>query len=322
MKKGVALLSLTIVIALICVYLWQAGKLRDLSSPSPLVNETSVKSPQLENGISEIITKIQTPQLANKFAHAKTCVEIMELCPSCQYQWDRFVEEMELVALEAASSGPYSTMPKENLISLAHSNDTNGMFYHGSNLVWKGLSGFTIFRPDFFENRPSNQQIKEHKLDLELVKKGENFIFQAAIKGKPMAWLELRNIKIMILRKLTKLGNDNKEQIRELIAQHSSISKLISEIYKKDPFLLELHSLGIINEMDWLAKSHFKDMAPEEVQKEKELIKALSDDFYNKYLEKWIHERNYNGEEIYPEQYNEEFAEFYKYADKLCWPDY
>lgn len=325
MKKLVILLLMIFVFSSLLFFIFKSnnGVEDQILSKQNEVTKEFIKKDKTDLALS--IKEIQS-EVQISFETAKQCEEIISLCPECQHQWDLLVEEIKLIGSEAAGSGPYSMMPAENLQSLAEQGDPNGMFYHGANLVWKGAYGFPAFRHSSNYKMPSQKEIKNHKLDFDMVRQGEGYLFQAALKGRHQGWSELNNAKSMVFRKLLRDGTKKKKILKELLAEQLAIANVVKRIYKDDPFILKSYFVELISDVDQMLRSRRQiessNALVKELTFEKIFIENLSKDYELQYFNQWQEARAYLGKSIYAKQFPENFGSFYKKAIELCLPDY
>ena len=238
--------------------------------------------------------------------------------PSVAQKFDALLEQIFLADHEMTSSGAYTQMPEESLVSLANAQDTTAMLVHGSNLVWQGAIGVKVYRNEQYAQKIDRSKIKQHQMDFEKIAQGEEYLYQAAVLGKYGALLELSALAGLQARRLIRKDGD-KDKIKELMAKNVAYNSLLNKVHQHDPVLARF----INNDPDSFNKALLKQMYQNEQQIEQAMneIKAIANQESDYLLNKWKNNRDYYGLEYFPRVVDSELEQFMNEAHEKCFSD-
>ncbi|WP_228638729.1 hypothetical protein [Kangiella koreensis] len=224
--------------------------------------------------------------------------QLAEQYPELDKQFNQTIQVFYLSEDELAGEGVYQGMPFETLKSLADSNDAKAMIIYGSEKIWFSALGVRLSGPDS-RYRSSDQTkdiVNHHKVDLDGINEGESYLYNAAIFGKVGAIFEMTLLLDMAAKRLDAKSGDE-VVIQELIAKSLAYEKLQVDIHQSDPALkgMFLDSVGWRDSIQRLYADR------EDYADIKNRIEAGAEILYQDLKQRWEHDREYYGFDIYPD---------------------
>ncbi len=317
MKKAILIISTITLLIIIWKLTWPPSFKEQLQAETPknLNVQTDANYKDKESLQGFLDTK-DAGLFNNKFVIAKSCDELTAMCPECRSQWDNFIDEGINFGLEAALAGPYSQMTSRQRETLAINHDREGMYFHGTNLVWQGVVGVNYFYNEDIEPRPSNDSLKGREINLELVNTGIDYLYRSAIQGKYLAWNEIQNAYNMSLNKHYSKGIYKLADIKKLQANQLAVVKVVRTIFTDNPAALKVYYSGLRAPDD--LKKWFPNLSEENISIEKQSIESMSDELADGYFKRWETDRLFLGEDVHPVIVSNDFVAFSKKAEQLC----
>lgn len=233
--------------------------------------------------------------------------QLAEQYPDLDRQYHQIIEGFYLSDEQMMGDGVYQNMPFEALKPLADSNDPQAMMVYGSDKIWQSATGIRISRSES-QYRTQNQTqeiVKNHQIDLEGIKEGEDYLFRAAVFGKIGSIFEASMLLDLTARQMDrKEYKDN--SIEDILVKSNAYKKLLSDIFKNDIALRGafLSSDDPFKNIQRLYADHgdFEDI--------KKRIESGAQMMYQKLKVRWENDREYYGFEIYPDYLQGEMEEY------------
>ena len=203
-----------------------------------------------------------------------------------------------------AGRGHYQELTLDSLASYAGTGDPEATFLYGLELISKGLFGFyqteryreyKVGTPEFKVN------MKEHKVDIEKLKLGEDYLFKSAVQGKLLALGEIAAYFAIAVKELKEQGSTEKQISQFLVESHAYVL-LMKDAFKKDAVILE--AMAVDNKsLNTTLKIAFPGGAPKDVR---ELLLTRAKERFLELKERWKRNREYYGYDIYPDLFTNE----------------
>lgn len=276
-----------------------ANSTSSIELETPTVQKQADDSTPLENEVQEEI-KEQLP--------SNVCKEqLAEQYPELDKQLNQTIQDFYLSEDELAGEGAYQGMPFETLKVLADSNDSKAMIVYGSEKIWYSALGVRISGPD--SRYRSSQQTKDivnnHKVDLDGINEGESYLYNAAVFGKVGAIFEMTLLLDMAAKRLDAKSGDQ-AVIQELIAKSLAYEKLQLDIHQSDPALKSM----FLDSVSWRNSIQRLYADREDYAEIRKQIESDAENIYQGLKERWEHDREYYGFEIYPDYLKGELEEY------------
>ncbi|MBD3653371.1 hypothetical protein [Kangiella sp.] len=233
--------------------------------------------------------------------------QLSEQYPELDKQFNQTIQDFYLSEDELAGEGAYQGMPFETLKVLADSNDSKAMIIYGSEKIWYSALGVRISGPD--SRYRSSQQTKDivnnHKVDLDGINEGESYLYNAAVFGKVGAIFEMTLLLDMAAKRLDAKSGDQ-AVIQELIAKSLAYEKLQLDIHQSDPALKSM----FLDSVSWRNSIQRLYADREDYAEIRKQIESDAEKIYQELKERWEHDREYYGFEIYPDYLKGELEEY------------
>ena len=317
--KKIWILLVSLAITAILLFIWlqdkpTGSKVQDLDESNKLAKstsstelETSTSQKQVDDSIlleNEDLeeTKEQYPYTSN------VCKEqLAEQYPELQRQFIKTMQEFYFSEEEHAGQDVYREMDFQTLKSLADSNDSKAMISYGTEIIWFSAIGVRLSQESnsYRSNKELQQIVDNHKIDIEGIKEGEHYLYKAAVFGKVGAIFELIFQLDMAARRLDTNSGERKT-INEFITKTKAYEKLLIDIHQSDPGLrgLFLESVRMNNTIQRLYADR------EDYTEIKKQIETDAEILYQDLKQRWEHDREYYGFDIYPDYLQGELEEY------------
>lgn len=315
MRKTLVLLFCVLVVASL-LFFWMSDDVDihqvNLGQPSQITNPQSLEGAQTQD--EQIIEAVSANDEAVNSEETKEkppsniCKEqLAEQYPELDKQFNHALQDVYLSGEQMAGEGVYQNMSFENLKPLADANNPDAMMVYGSEMIWYSATGIRVNRADsqYRTQEQTKNIIKTHKVNLNGVIQGQEYLYKAAVFGKEGAIFESAVLLDLVARNLNKEDTDEK-LIMELLSKSLSYKKLIIDIHQHDPSFRGIfgQSMDPFNNIQRLYADR-EDYA--EIRKQ---IESDAENMYQELKERWEHDREYYGFEIYPDYLKGELEEY------------
>lgn len=284
----------------------------DLGQPSQITNPQSFEDAQTQDeqvseGVSDNGEAVELQETKEK-PPSNVCKEqLAEQYPDLQKQFDEVVSGFYISGEQMAGEGVYQNMPFESLKPLADSNDPVAMMIYGSDMIWYSATGIRISRSEsqYRTREQTKSIIRNHKVNVDGVMQGEEYLYKAAVFGKVGSIFELAILLDLVARNLDKEDIDEKV-ITRFLSTSVAYKKLILDIHQHDPVLKWMFSQSAdpFNNIQRLYSDR------EDYAEIREQIESNAENMYQEIKTRWEHEREYYGFEIYPDYLQGELEEY------------
>lgn len=315
MKK--ILILLLLISLLILAALWSVHEKDTVSQKfdSVITTQDSNENPTKKNVVENIQSSqdmtveeesdiVDTPE---KLPSNLCKEQLAEQYPELDRQYHQVIERFYLTEEQMMGEGVYQNMPFESLKPLADSNDPQAMMVYGSDKIWHSATGIRISRSESqYRTREQTQEIvNNHRIDLVGISEGEDYLFRAAVFGKPGSIFEAS-----MLLDLTARQMDRKEYkdnlIENVLIKSHAYKKLLSDIFKNDVALREV----FLSSDDPFKNIQRLYADREDFDDIKKRIETSSEILYKELVQRWEHDREYYGFDIYPDYLKGELEEY------------
>lgn len=315
MKKSLILLLL--ISLLVLATLWSVHEKDTVSQKfDPVIttqdsNENPTKKNAVENiqssqdmTVEEESDIVDTPE---KLPSNLCKEQLAEQYPELDRQYHQVIERFYLTEEQMMGEGVYQNMPFESLKPLADSNDPQAMMVYGSEKIWFSALGVRLSGPDsrYRSSEQTKDIVNNHKVDLDGINEGESYLYNAAIFGKVGAIFEMTLLLDMAAKRLDAKSGEQ-EVVQELIAKSLAYEMLQADIHQSDPALKGM----FLDSVAWRNSIQRLYADQEDYAEIKKQIESNADNIYQTLKERWEHDREYYGFDIYPDYLKGELEEY------------
>lgn len=251
---------------------------------------------------------------------AESCKNFRSSHPQQEQAFNEIINEIHLSSEDMTQDSVFSTMDWISLSALANGGDKDALFFLGDGISVKAIFGKDFYGPKEVRHSPSEDEIKQHKVNLAQLAEGEKLLFKAGVRGKLGAFLSMKMNSELAAKKLIRTSKEASSEIKNKLADMLAYNQLLGFIHKADePFrLMFVDSAKPYNENQ--LKSHYDKWKPDvSYESFKEELLNLADDKYLKYKSDWIAQREFYGFDVHPKLLSPELEAYLTKVSKLCW---
>lgn len=272
-----------------------------------IVNVTNTQGEQLKESVSANAEAGISEETKEKPSSNVCKEQLASQNPELNKRFNQTIQDFYFSEDELAGEGVYQAMPFETLKALANSNNSKAMIIYGSEKIWYSALGVRLSGPNsrYRSVEQTKDIVNNHQIDLDGIKEGESYLYNAAVFGKVGAIFEMTLLLDMAAKRLDAKSGEQ-EVIQELIAKSLAYEKLQGDIHQSDPALksMFLDSVSWRNSIQRLYADR-KDYT--EIKKQ---IEADAEILYQDLKQRWEHDREYYGFDIYPDYLQGELEEY------------
>ncbi len=324
MKKILILLvSLLLVISIGYFSQQEATITQKNNEVSPEVNQSTQSIPDESVSVMDTDNEVEQPlpkdnKIASKPFSLRRCIEQVDSqYPGMNFQFYMVTSKIYADGEIAAGRSPYQTMPTASLKSLAAADDIDALFVLGQETMWLATTGLMVNEHSDLPKLSGEERkevTKNHELDFELIKKGEEYLFRAAVLGKLGALAEISSLTSMGFTRLSKSDAED-ERVKELIAKVMAYSDLTHEIHREDGYLQEIME-SQLESIERRVLQPFVEL--ENFESFKKDIQKKADSEFEMLYQRWQERRNYYGLPVHPKIITDELTD-YSEAMEACY---
>ncbi len=293
--------------------------------------QSAVEEPQAKSVVDdtisdkEILNELSIPETKKRVnpkdvSEIASCEDLKENYPEAMFYIERAVQDIFIPKTELNNTGGYSTMTSEELDALAESGDTTAIIKKGTRNFEQGYAGMSteevmhLYRNDKEEYQ---DWYDNYQMDFEKISKGEEYFYQASLRGKLGGlWenLMLKNILIrhMMMRKLPS------EDVYGQIVEKKALLEIWRKVNVNNPEVLKMLDTDVMETaVDELQAKYSTQYDLTINEKD---ITEKTNDAVNKFIGRWEKDRAYLGEDAYLRFIPEAFSTQAEKALELsCW---
>lgn len=316
MKKNLILLvSLITIIVLLVIWLKDEPSLTQVQHPEKSMGTTEpVLTTQNQTFVDQTSETDSLPVEqevaveATEQVPSNVCKEqLAEQYPDLQKQFDEVISGFYLSGEQMAGEGVYQNMPFESLKPLADGNNPEAMMVYGSDKIWHSATGIRVSRSEsqYRTREQTKSIIKNHKINIDGVMQGEEYLYKAAVLGKVGSIFELAILLDFVARNLDKESADE-EVIFRFLSTSVAFKKLILDIHQNDPAFKWMFSQSAdpFNNIQRLYADR------EDYAEIRNRIESDAENLYQQLKLRWEHDREYYGFELYPDYLKGDLEEY------------
>lgn len=233
--------------------------------------------------------------------------ELENKYPELNKQFHQIIEEFYFSREEMLGEGGYQSMSLDDLKILADANDSKAMMTYGSEVIWLSSLGVRQSQQSsqYRTHDETKQIVSKHKIDLDRVREGEQYLFKASVFGKVGSIFEMYLLLDMVALQLDKQFA-KPELINEFLAKSLAYQKLLEMIHKND-LALQKSFVDLMNWNDSIQRMYADHADYENIRKQ---IESDAEEMFKQFKSAWIKERRYYGFDIYPDYLQGELETF------------
>ncbi|ACV26005.1 hypothetical protein [Kangiella koreensis] len=255
-------------------------------------------------------------QVANIYPAFRDCADkVDQKYPGMDIELYKVTSELYADGEMAAGISPYQTMPTASLKSLAEADDVDALFVLGIETVWLATTGLMINQHSDLPKLSGEERseiAKSHKLDLELLEQGEEYLFRVATLGKVGGLGEYASLASLGMKRLSE--DTDEQKVQELIAKILAYSELAHEVHREDGIMQEIMK----SQLKSVQRKAFEPFVERDDFKTfKANVQERADYEFEELFSRWKERREYYGLPTHPKFITDDLVE-YSEAMEAC----